>query len=94
MSDRQPLRDMIIVTKEEQAKTTASGLYIAHAEDKIVEGTVLAVGSGRIASNGAIVPLEVKVGDKVVFNKNFAVEVTKDGATVLVIREEQLLFKI
>lgn len=94
MSARQPLRDMIIVSKDEQAKTTASGLYIAHTEEKVVEGTVLSVGSGKVTADGTVIPLEVKPGDRVVFNKNFATEVTKNGETVLLLREEQILFKI
>ena len=90
----QPIRDYIVVSKEEAAQTTASGLYIAHTEEKIIRGTVLAVGSGRLSINGAVVPLEVAVGDKVVFNKNMAVEITDGEEKVLLLREEQLLAKI
>jgi len=88
----QPLRDFVIVTKEESQKTTASGLYLAGTSDeKIVTGTVLAVGTGAVLSTGAIMKMEVKVGDKVAFNKNMAAEM-KDGTdTVLLLREDQLL---
>lgn len=86
-----PLRDFIVVTKEDGPKTTASGLYMPTESEKVVSGTVLAVGSGRVASNGTVVPMEVKVGDKVAFNRNFATELKSGGETVLLLREDQLL---
>lgn len=86
-----PIRDYVVVSKEEGPKTTASGLYIAHTEEKNVTGSVVAVGSGRISMNGTVIPLEVVVGDKVVFNRNLATEV-KDGETsFLVLREDQVV---
>ena len=86
-----PLRDFIIVSKEEGPKTTASGLFLANTEEKNVTGTVIAVGTGRVSMNGTVIPLDVLVGDRVVFNKNMATEV-KDGETpVLVLREDQVL---
>jgi chaperonin GroES len=88
----QPLRDFILVTK--QAEEEKIGMIYRPAtasESKIVRGTVLAVGSGRVASDGTIIPLEVKVGDTVVFNRNFATELTDGGETALVLREDQIL---
>lgn len=90
----QPLRDFVVVSKNDGPQTTASGLYIAHVEDKMIRGKVLAVGSGRVAADGTVIPLEVKVGDTVVFNKNLATEVTNEGETVLILREEQILCKV
>ena len=87
----QPIRDFITVTKEEAAKTTASGLFIAHTEEKNVSGTVIAVGTGRVTMNGSIVPLDVQVGDKVLFNKNLAVEVKDGESAVWVLREDQVI---
>jgi chaperonin GroES len=86
-----PIRDFIAVSKDDGPKTTASGLYIAHTEEKNITGFVIAVGSGRVAMNGTVVPLEVVVGDKVVFNKNLAAEVKNGETTVLVLREDQII---
>lgn len=87
----QPIRDFIAVSKQDAASKTASGLFIPTSEDKCVTGVVLAVGSGRVALNGTAIPLEVKVGDTVKFNKSMAVEVTHEGQTALLLREEQVI---
>ena len=88
----QPLRDFVVVTKEVASEAPASpgGLIYrpATVESKVAKGTVVAVGSGRVVLDGTVVPLEVKVGDTVMFNKNLAVELD-DGACLL--REDQLL---
>jgi chaperonin GroES len=86
-----PIRDFIVVSKDEGPKTTASGLYIAHSEEKNVTGTVLAVGSGRVTMTGTVVPLDIKVQDKIVFNRNLATEVKDGENVVLVLREDQVL---
>jgi chaperonin GroES len=87
----QPLRDFILVTKQPEEEKVGLIFRPATAETKIVKGTVLAVGSGRVASDGSIVPLEVGVGDTVVFNKNFATELPDSGESVLILREDQIL---
>lgn len=88
----QPLRDFVAVVKDEGPKQTPGGLYVpTTVEDKIVTGTVVAVGSGHFTPKGMSVPLEVTVGDKVVFNKNLAVEVKQDGESVSILREDQIL---
>ena len=85
-----PLRDFIFVSKDDQVKQSASGLFLP-VEDKHVTGTVMAVGPGRPSNDGSsVVPLSVKVGDKVLFNKQHAVDVTVDGSPVFLLREEQL----
>lgn len=89
----QPLRDFVIVSKDEAAQTTKSGLFIAHVDEKIIRGTVLAIGSGRVTADGTVIPLEVKVGDKVAFNKNFATEISNEDGTVLILREDQIFCK-
>lgn len=86
-----PIRDFVVVSKEDTNKTTASGLYIAHAEEKNVTGTILAVGTGRVTMNGQVVPLDVKVGDRILFNKNLAVEVKDGNDAVWVLREDQVI---
>lgn len=88
----QPLRDFVVVSKDEAPKHTAGGLYIpATSEKKVVTGTVTAVGSGRVGLNGESIPLEVHVGDKVAFNRSMATEVEVGGETALLLREDQLL---
>lgn len=88
-----PLRDFIVVAKPVEEEKTESGLIYkpATADSKIVKSTVLGVGSGRLTSDGKVVPLEVQAGDVVVFNKNYATELTEAGQTVLLLREEQVL---
>ncbi len=88
----QPIRDFIVVAKEEAPKQTASGLYIAPSvEERVISGKVLAVGSGFVTSTGTVLPLEVKAGDRIAFNKNMAVEVKSDDDVVLLLREEHVL---
>jgi chaperonin GroES len=86
-----PIRDQVVVKREDASAQTASGLYIAHVEEKNVKGTVVAVGSGRVSMTGHIIPLDVSVDDKVLFNKNNAVEVKDEGETFLVIREDHIV---
>lgn len=87
-----PLRDFILVSKTPDEEKTASGLIYkpATVENKVVQGTVVAVGSGRVTSTGSVVPLEVKVGDVVHFNKNMATELTDGTDAVLLLREESV----
>ncbi len=85
------IRDSIVVTKDDAAKTTASGLFVAHAETKVVSGTVVSVGSGRLTMGGTVVPLEVSVGDKVLFNKSLATEVSDDEKPFFVLKEEYVI---
>lgn len=87
----QPLRDFVVVSKDEQVKQTASGLHIVSSNDnRIISGTILAVGSGKI-SNGILIPLEVHVGDKVMFSKNLVIEIKENDKDVFLIKEENLL---
>lgn len=86
-----PIRDFIVVVKDEGPKQTASGLYLGHTEEKNVTGTVVAVGSGRVTMNGSVIPLDVNVDDKVVFNKNLATEVKEGEKSFLVLREDQII---
>lgn len=86
-----PLRDFVVVVKDEAVSQTPGGLFVPQtAEEKVVTGKVVAVGSGKLDINGKTVPLEVSVGDRVAFNKNFATEVKVDGETHLLLREDQV----
>lgn len=89
-----PIRDFLVVKVEAAKEEKVGGglLYKpATVEDKVVTGTVLAVGSGQISANGTSIPLEVKAGDKVVFNKHLAVEVKEEGESYLLLREEHVV---
>lgn len=86
-----PIRDFIVVSKSEGPQKSPGGIIIAHTEEKNIAGTVVAVGSGRVTMNGSVVPLDVVVGDKVLFNKNLAIEVKDGDQTVLVLREDQVI---
>ncbi len=68
-----PLGDRVIIKADEAEETTASGLYLAHdAKEKPQSGTVLAVGDGKHDKDGNLVPVPVKVGDKVILMANTA----------------------
>ena len=86
------LRNRIVVSKDEAVEKLASGLYVpGNTDEKIVTGTVLAVGSGHLSSTGLLAPLEVKPSDKVVFNKNMAVDIKVDSQTYWILTEDQVL---
>jgi chaperonin GroES len=86
-----PVRDFVAVVKESQQKKTSSGLYVPDVvEDKVITGTVVAVGSGHIAGSGNIIPLEIKVGDSVMFSRASAVEIKVGDSPVMLLREENI----
>lgn len=90
----QPLRDFLVVSVPKQAEEKLPGSVLFRpgtAEQKIVTGTVVAAGSGHLTGDGAIVPLEVKSGDAVLFNKQMSVEVSHNGETLYLLREEHIL---
>ena len=87
-----PLRDYVLVTKDEAPQQTAGGLFLpGTVEDKVVQGTVVSVGSGHLTSEGAVVPLEVVVGNKILFNRNHATDLKADGTTLFLLREDQIM---
>jgi len=88
-----PLRDFILVSVAKKEEKTASGLLYTPAtvDEKIVTGTVLAVGSGHLTDSGEVVPLEVKAGDTILFNKQMSVEAKHGGESFFLIREEHVL---
>ena len=89
----QPLEDRIVVRTLEAEEKTASGLVIPDtAKEKPQQGTVLAVGPGRRSEQtGEIIPLDVKVGDKVVYSKYGGTEITVDGDDVLILNGRDVL---
>ena len=87
-----PLRDFIVVSVPKQTEEKVGLLYKpSTVEEKIVTGTIVATGSGYLTDGGTIVPLEVKAGDKILFNKQMSVEVKHNDETVYLLREEHVL---
>ena len=87
-----PLEDRLVVQANEAETTTASGIVIPDtAKEKPQEGTVLAVGPGRFDDNGNRVPLDVKVGDTVLYSKYGGTEVKYGGEEYLVLSARDVL---
>ena len=91
--DIKPLGDRVVVQPLEADNKTKGGIVIPDtAKEKPQEGKVMAVGKGKVLDSGAIQPLEVKVGDKVLYGKYSGNEITtKDGEELLIMREEDIL---
>ena len=87
-----PLHDRVIVKRVEEERKTASGIVIPDsATEKPVRGKIIAVGKGKILESGEVRPLDVKVGDIVLFGKYSGSEIKFDGEELLVMREEDLV---
>ena len=87
-----PLHDRVVVRRMDEERTTASGIVIPDsATEKPIQGEILAVGNGKILDSGEPRPLDVKVGDKVLFGKYSGTEVKLDGDDYLVMREEDIM---
>jgi chaperonin GroES len=87
-----PLRDRVLVKYSSEEEKTAGGLYIPDAaKEKPQKGTVVAVGPGRVTDDGKRQPLEVKVGDKVLFDKYSGSKIKIEDEEHLIIREEDIL---
>jgi len=87
-----PLQDRIIVNRQEEEEKSKGGIIIPDsAKEKPIEGNVVAVGSGKILENGKIQPLDVKVGDRVLFGKYAGTEVKIEGEEHLILREDDIL---
>lgn len=87
-----PLHDRVIVQRLEEEKTTKGGIIIPDtAKEKPQEGKVIAVGSGKILENGTKTPMDVKVGDKILFGKYSGTEIKVEGEEFLMMREDDIL---
>ncbi|MGQ7847978.1 co-chaperone GroES [Granulosicoccus sp. 3-233] len=87
-----PLHDRVVVKRMEEERTSAGGIVIPDsATEKPVRGEVLSVGKGKIAENGEVRPLDLKVGDQVLFGKYSGTEIKIDGEEVLVMREDDIM---
>jgi chaperonin GroES len=87
-----PLGDRIVVKVLNQEETTKGGIVIPDtAKEKPQEGEVIAVGTGKVLENGQKLPLEVKIGDKVLFSKYGGTEVKVEGEEYLILSERDVL---
>ena len=88
----QPLGDRILVKHLEQDEKSPGGIILPDtAKEKPQEGKVLAVGKGRILEDGTVKPLEIKVGDTVLFAKYSGTEVAHEEKEFLILREDDIL---
>jgi chaperonin GroES len=87
-----PLHDRVIVERLEEERTSAGGIIIPDsATEKPIQGKIVAVGKGKILESGEVRPLDLKIGDKVLFGKYGGTEVKIDGKELLVMREEDVM---
>ncbi len=87
-----PLQDRVIVKRIEEEEKTKGGIIIPDtAKEKPQEGKVIAVGKGKVTEGGKVIPLDVKVGDRILFGKYSGTEVKIEGEEHLIMREEDIL---
>jgi chaperonin GroES len=87
-----PLHDRVLVRRVEGEEKTAGGIIIPDtAKEKPSEGEIIAVGSGARSEDGKVTPLDVKVGDRVLFGKWSGTEVKIDGKDLLIMKESDIL---
>lgn len=87
-----PLQDRVIIKRMEEEKTSAGGIVLPDsATEKPIKGEVVAVGNGKVLDNGETRPVDLKVGDQVLFGKYSGTEVKVDDEELLVMREEDIM---
>lgn len=87
-----PLHDRVLVRRVEAEEKTAGGIIIPDsAKEKPAEGEIVSVGSGARAENGTVTPLDVKIGDRVLFGKWSGTEVKVGGEDLLIMKESDIL---
>jgi chaperonin GroES len=87
-----PLHDRVLVRRVEAEEKTAGGIIIPDsAKEKPAEGEVVAVGNGAKADDGKVTPLDVKVGDRILFGKWSGTEVKVNGEDLLIMKESDIL---
>lgn len=87
-----PLHDRVLVKRVEEETTTKGGIIIPDtAQEKPMEGEVVAVGGGAIKDDGSVRALDVKTGDRILFGKWSGTEVTVDGTELLIMKESDIL---
>ncbi|HRR95298.1 MAG TPA: co-chaperone GroES [Candidatus Ratteibacteria bacterium] len=87
-----PLGDRVVIEPSEAEEKTKSGIILPDtAKEKPQEGKVVAAGKGKTDESGKIIPMEVKVGDKVLYGKYSGTEITIDEKEYIILREEDIL---
>lgn len=87
-----PLHDRVLLRRIEQEAKTAGGIIIPDtAQEKPMEGEIVAVGTGHVNDNGEVRPLDVQAGDHVIFSKWAGTEVSIDGEDLMVMKESDLI---
>ena len=87
-----PLNDRLIVKRVKQEETTAGGIVIPdNAKEKPIEGEIVAIGKGKLLDNGDVRPLDLKVGNVVLFGKFAGTEVKVESEEYLVLREDDVM---
>ena len=87
-----PLHDRVLVRRVEQEEKTAGGIIIPDtAQEKPMEGEIIAVGAGHKSEDGKVTPLDVKAGDFVLFGKWSGTEVKVDGEELIIMKESDIL---
>ena len=87
-----PLYDRIVVKRIEEQETVRGGIIIPDsAKEKPMEGEVIAVGHGKMLEDGKVVPLDVKVGDRILFGKYSGSEIKLNGDDYMIFREDDVL---
>ena len=90
-----PLHDRVLVRREEEEEKTAGGILLTGtAKEKSNKGTVVAVGTGRVLDNGQVLPVSVKVGDRVVFASYAGSQTVKDGSDELIFMSENEIYGV
>ncbi|MEA3305964.1 MAG: co-chaperone GroES [Candidatus Omnitrophota bacterium] len=90
--DVRPLGDRVLVEPLEAKEKTKGGIVLPDtAKEKPQEGKIVAAGKGKAGENGKIIPLEIKVGDKILYGKYSGTEVTIDDKEYLIVKEEDIL---
>ena len=87
-----PLHDWVVIKRMEEEKASPGGIIIPDsATEKPIKGEVIAVGNGKIQDNGKVQPLDVKVGDTVLFGKYSGTEVKVDSDELVVMKEDDIM---
>jgi len=90
----QPLGDRLVVKPMQKEEVTKGGIYLPDtAKEKPQEGEVVAVGPGKVADDGKRIPMELKVGDKVIYSKYGGSEIKVDDVEMMILRESDVLAK-
>jgi chaperonin GroES len=87
-----PLHDRVVVKRIEEGETVKGGIIIPDtAKEKPQEGEVVAVGKGKRTDDGKLIPLDVQVGDRILFGKYSGSDIKQDGEEYLILREDEIL---